>query len=94
MPAPLGPVMKAWRSPLPVLGFPYHLPGVVDPVSVAIVSTECAKIGHACTIRARDEGMGLPVGSRGFPYHLPRVVDPVSVLWFHRVCRGRSCLRH
>ena len=45
-------------------GFPYHLPRVVDPGSVAIVSTECAEIGHAYAIRARDEGMGLPVGSR------------------------------
>ena len=59
---------------------PYHLPRVVDPGSVAIVSTECAEIGHAYAIRARDEGMGLPVvSSVGFPYHLPRVVDPVSV---------------
>ncbi len=59
-------------------GLPYHLPRVVDPVSAAIVSTECAEIGHAYAIRARDEGMGLPVGSRGLPYHLPRVVDPGS----------------
>ena len=78
MPTPLGPVMKAWVCPCS-RGFPYHLPRVVDPVSDAIVSTECAEIGHAYAIRAGDEGMVLPVGSSGVPYHLPRVVDPVSV---------------
>ena len=59
--------MKAWVCPLAVVGVPYHLPRVVDPVSVAIVSTECAEIGHAYAIRARDEGMGLPVASLGVP---------------------------
>ena len=67
MPAPSGPVMKAWRLPVDSIGFPYHLPRVVDPVSAAIVSTECAEIGHACAIRARDEGMDLPVVSVGVP---------------------------
>ena len=79
MPTPLGPVMKAWICPLVSRGSPYHLPRVVDPESGAIVSTECAEIGHAYAIRAGDEGMDLPVVSRGVPYHLPRVVDPVSV---------------
>ena len=67
MPAPLGPVMKAWILPVVSRGVPYHLPRVVDPVSHAIVSTECAEIGHAYAIRARDEGMDLPVGSRRSP---------------------------
>ena len=65
--------------PVVSLGVPYHLPRVVDPGSAAIVSTECAEIGHAYAIRAGDEGMVLPVVSVGLPYHLPRVVDPVSV---------------
>ena len=64
--------------PVASVGFPYHLPRVVDPVSHAIVSTECAEIGHACAIRARDEGMDFPLSVRS-PYHLPRVVDPVSL---------------
>ena len=50
--------------PVVSLGFPYHLPRVVDPVSPAIVSTECAEIGHAYAIRARDEGMVLPLAVR------------------------------
>ena len=53
--------------PVGSLGVPYHLPRVVDPVSVAIVSTECAEIGHAYAIRARDEGV-MPVVSPGYPF--------------------------
>ena len=67
MPTPSGPVMKAWILPVVSRGFPYHLPRVVDPGSVAIVSTECAEIGHAYAIRARDEGMVLPVVSSWIP---------------------------
>ena len=79
MPTPLGPVMKAWVGPVCKSGHPYHLPRVVDPVSAAIDSTECAEIGHADAIRARDEGMALICcQSCGVPYHLPHVVDPVS----------------
>ena len=57
MPTPLGPVMKAWM--LPVVSLRSTLPParVVDPGSRAIVSTECAEIGHAYAIRAGDEGM-------------------------------------
>jgi hypothetical protein len=58
------------------VGEPHHLPRVVDPVSLAIVSTKCAEVSHAYAISARDEGMDLPAGSPGVPYHLPRVVDP------------------
>ena len=64
MPTPSGPVMKAWVCPLAVAEYPYHLPRVVDPESEARVSTECAEIGHACAIRAGDEGMALSVVSR------------------------------
>ena len=93
MPTPSGPVMKAWARPLAVVGLPHHLPRVVDPVSGARVSTECAEIGHACAIRARDKGMGLPVVSLGVPYHLPRVVDPVSPAIASTECAeiGHAC---
>ena len=80
MPTPLGPVMKAWICPLSVVEYPTTCPASLIPEAVAIVSTECAEIGHAYAIRARDEGMDLPVVSRRITHHLPRVVDPGSVL--------------
>ena len=61
------------------------------PEALAIVSTECAEIGHAYAIRARDEGMVLPVVSVGVPYHLPRVVDPVSVAIVSTECAKVGC---
>ena len=76
MPAPSGPVMKAWILPVGSGGVPYHLPRVVDPGSAAIVSTECAEIGHAYAIRARDEGMVLPVVSLGAPTTCPASLIP------------------
>ena len=76
MPTPSGPVMKAWLCPLSVVGYPYHLPRVVDPGSAAIVSTECAEIGHAYAIRARDEGMVLPVVSLESPTTCPASLIP------------------
>ena len=92
MPTPSGPVMKAWL-PVASPGVPYHLPRVVDPGSGAIASTECAEIGHACAIRAGDEGMANAVVSVGIPYHLPRVVDPVSVALVSTECAevGHAC---
>ena len=67
--------MKAWYCPWQS-GSPYHLPRVVDPESDAIVSTECAEIGHAYAIRAGDEGMGLSVGSLGCPTTCPASLIP------------------
>ena len=64
--------MKAWLLPVGSRGLPYHLPRVVDPGSVAIVSTECAEIGHAYAIRARDEGMGCPLSVWSIPPPAPR----------------------
>jgi len=59
---------------------------VIDGSSVAKVSKTSrqihhgAKVGHACAIRARDEGVGRPAAvNPRRPYHLTHVVDPVGV---------------
>ncbi|PTR17635.1 hypothetical protein C8R31_101802 [Nitrosospira sp. Nsp2] len=55
MPTPSGPDDEGML--LPVVsrrGSPYHLPCVVDPVSLATVPTECAEVGHASSERLSD----------------------------------------
>jgi len=59
------------------IGFTHHLPRVVDPGSVAIESTECAEISHACAIGARDERMTRVCAANvGVPYHPPASLIP------------------
>ena len=56
MPIPSGPVMKAWCASSRVR-ITHHLPGVVDATSLAVTTTQSAKVSHAHPIGAGDESM-------------------------------------
>ena len=48
---PLAASNKVMGLPVFGRGLPYHLPGVVDPESVAIVSTKRAEVGYFLAVR-------------------------------------------
>ena len=78
MPIPSGPVMKAWWGASSRVRPTHHLPGVVDAISIAVTTTQSAKVSHAHPIGAGDESMSA--SSRvSITHHLPGVVDAMSI---------------
>ena len=78
MPAPLGPVMKAWLSASSRVRITHHLPGVVDAISIAVTTTQSAKVSHTHPIGAGDESMVSASSRVELTHHLPGVVDAIS----------------
>ena len=66
-------------APPAVSELTHHLPGVVDAMSIAVITTQGAKVSHAHPIGAGDESM-VSASSRVRPtHHLPGVVDATSI---------------
>ena len=79
--------------PVGSLRCPDHLRCVVDPIRIALTSTKRAEIGHAYAIRARDEGIHLPVVVEEYLLPPARVVDPQSPAMVSTECAevGYAC---
>jgi len=78
---------------LPVFGrgLPYHLPGVVDPESVAIVSTKRAEIGCFLAGNVNDKTMRLGERERCEPNTWScgqdKVAQGAAVVNVHQILR-------
>ena len=94
MPIPLGPVMKAWECASSRVRITHHLPGVVDAISIAVSTTQSAKVSHAHPVGAGDESMVSASSRVRLTHHLPGVVDATSIaVQYHLRCQYRllSC---